>query len=106
MILPVIKQIRRSISQEEVQIVDYLVENNILPRIARYLDQEYIEYGDLQNECAWIISNVAAGKTSLMEYVVKELAALDRYITLVNLPVELNVKESVCLSFYYFLKSI
>lgn len=54
-----------------------------------------MEFGDLQNECAWIISNVAAGKSAFTEYAVNELSAIDRYMTLLNLPVELKLKESV-----------
>lgn len=97
MILPILKQIRRSISQEEDPPVKYLIDTKILPNIAKFLDQEYQQFVELQNESAWIISNVAAGKShSSTEYTVVELGAIDRYIALLSDPaVDLALKESV-----------
>lgn len=95
---PILREIREAISQAGgTEYGKYIIDTKILPITARILDEDFIQYEELQNEAAWIISNIAGGGSLDTQYVVNVLEALDRFLNLLHYPITLRVKESVYL---------
>lgn len=103
------------LSEDDSPYASVAIEAKILPQIAEYLDEEFSEFQELQNEAAWIITNITAGNSTQTEYVVQELDIIDRFFTRLQQPLSIELKKSVmsdkrnvqlikCLDFLGFLE--
>ena len=91
----IVKEIRYAVSQGENSPIVYLTETTMLPSLAKLLDESFLQYPELQNEAAWILSNVASSESSHTKFVVKELNGINRFLFLLNRSSSLGVKISV-----------